>query len=103
MNTPKTLLITLLVLLTSHTVWGQSIELINSQSDFARKASMLTNGYARKISGDDITYSNLWDTQDQAFLTRTTTGKMAIVWASEPTKVALDGHVHLLKPISFDS
>lgn len=102
MNTPKTLLITLLVLLTSHTVWGQSIELINSQSDFARKASMLTNGYARKISGDDITYSNLWDTQDQAFLTRTTTGKMAIVWASEPTKVAPDGHVHFFLLVCVD-
>lgn len=90
---------------------AQNIDLCNIEADYARRASSLTNGYAEKVSGDDITYNNLWDTQDQAFLTRTTTGKTSIVWRSEPAKKAPDGKVHFLmlscvdqanEPLPFD-
>lgn len=81
---------------------AQTIDVINLETAIASNASLFINGYAEKLSGEDITYSNLWNTKDKAFLTRATTGKKEIAWQSEPVTIAADGKAHFLLLVCVD-
>ena len=82
--------------------YGQSIEVINLQNRISEKASFLTDGYAEKITGEDITYNNLWNSDEKAFLTRATTGEMEISWQSATVKNIQNGSAHFLLLVCLD-
>jgi alpha-mannosidase len=81
---------------------GQSMSTMNIVHTMAEHLDHYTNGFAQKCSGKDITYNNLWDNVDQAFLTRTTTGDMEISWKTAPTQIASDGFAYYLNIIALD-
>ncbi|MGL6180475.1 MAG: hypothetical protein ACRC13_14945, partial [Tannerellaceae bacterium] len=81
---------------------AQTIPLINKQQALSSLHEVLNNGYASKISGDDIVYNNQWDHCEQAFLARATNGKNTIEWNSAPVEVVQEGLAHFLMFVSID-
>lgn len=81
---------------------AQSIPLINTQQQISSLYNVVNNGYAAKVAGDDITYNNLWDDCEKAFLTRATNGKNTIEWSSAPVEVVHDGKAHFLMLACID-
>lgn len=95
-------LLSLITCLCLFSTQAQQIAEINVAQEISEKSSWYTDGYVRKVTGKDITYNNQWDNQDQAFLTRTTTGQQDISWETAPTKIAPDGKAHYLHIIALD-
>lgn len=81
---------------------AQNIETINLQNRLIEKEDVFTNGYSKKISGEDISYTNLWSGDEKAFLTRATTGQMEIAWQSEPVKSVRNGSATFLLLVCLD-
>ncbi|MDD4608648.1 MAG: glycosyl hydrolase-related protein [Bacteroidaceae bacterium] len=102
MNFKKLLYSSLLLTIPSLYLGAQDIHLINIENEKAGKQEMYTDGFAEKISGNDITYNNLWNTNDQAFLVRTTNGKQEISWQSSPVHSIQNGKAHFILLICVD-
>ena len=81
---------------------AQTIELINIEKQFANRESCYTNGYATYLSGDNITYGNLWNKNTEGFITRGTNGKMEIKWQSDPVTKVQNGKAYFLFLVCLD-
>lgn len=81
---------------------AQTVELINLEKSLVLSYDKMTNGYAKKIVGENLTYSNMWNDCEHAFLSRATNGIKVIEWVSEPVEVVNDGYAELLMVVCVD-